>query len=120
MAPALLLTAGLFVGQVQEVQVIGPVQQQQQAPTGLFGRWRAGWQDRPVWSRIQDRVGGMFGRGQNQEMKVEGGTVILGGPHGTTVSRPTRVISRVTTDEPPLLESPAAQQAAPTERGPKR
>src|SRR5262245_50757444 len=81
---AMLLSAGLFLGQAQEAQVVVPVQYQQQASSpGLFGRWRANMQDRPVLSKIQDRFGSMFGRNQKQEMKAQGGTIATSDNPGT-------------------------------------
>ncbi|MBI3410523.1 MAG: hypothetical protein HY040_19460 [Planctomycetes bacterium] len=112
MGPTLLLTAGLLIGQVQDVQVIAP---EQPAPTGLFGRLRA-WRSQPsiapitmpangpteersFLSRVGDRFGSMFGRGQGKATSSMG--------NGSPVNNSGTVIyngRRVTTDEPPLLE----------------
>jgi hypothetical protein len=110
MGPSLLLTAALCVGQVQEVQVSPP---EQPAPTGLFGRLRSwSWRgpstaektdERPVLSKIQDRLGAIFGRGPSNA---------AGGPANGRTTLPNR--QRFTTNEPPILEQYANPKAAPT------
>ena len=80
MAPLIALSAGLLMGQVQADPVVAPAQQ---PPNGLFSRLRS-WrgqstnapvvvpntaptvgrmEDRPLYSRIGDRFGGLFSRG---------------------------------------------------------
>src|SRR5262249_22980925 len=95
---------------------------EQQAPTGLFGRLRA-WrtqsssapvampangptEERSFLSRVGDRFGSIFGRGQNKATSNAGTALPVNSPgtSGTVIYNG----RRVTTDEPPLLEPNAA------------
>jgi len=119
--PMLLLTTGLVFGQVQDTQVVAP---EQHAPTGLFGRFRA-WrtqpssapvtmpangptEDRTFLSRVGDRFGSIFGRGQSKSSSsAVNGSNGINGVNGAAVNNSGTVIyngRRVTTDEPPLLD----------------